>query len=71
MLRVSRDVYLLPDAAELAVERLAELTTPFTVAQARVLLDSTRRVVVPLLEYLDGGGYTRRVDGLHRVVVRR
>ena len=71
LLRVSRDVYLLPEAVHLAVARLSSLCENFTVSEARQVLDSTRRVVVPLLEFLDGAGYTRRVDDTHRAVVHR
>jgi selenocysteine-specific elongation factor len=70
LLRVSRDVYLLPEALELAVTRLASLGENFTVSEARQALDSTRRVVVPLLEFLDGAGRTRRVDATHRTLHR-
>ncbi|MCW2513581.1 MAG: selB, partial [Mycobacterium sp.] len=39
-------------------------------SQARQALDTTRRVAIPLLELLDGRGWTRRVDAGHREVVR-
>lgn len=62
LLRVADDVVLLPGAGEAAVTVLRELPQPFTVGAARQALDSTRRVVVPLLEYLDRRGLTERLD---------
>ena len=46
-------------------------TQPFTLSAARQALGTTRRVAVPLLEYLDRQGATRRVDGSLRSLVRR
>ena len=46
------------------------LPQPFTLSAARQALGTTRRVAVPLLEHLDGRGWTRRVDGSLREVVR-
>ena len=50
--------------------QLAALPQPFTTSDARKALDSTRRVVIPLLEHLDRRGWTRRLDGSHREVAR-
>ena len=47
-----------------------DLPQPFTPSEARQALGTTRRVVMPLLEHLDGRGWTRRLDGSHRQVVR-
>jgi selenocysteine-specific elongation factor len=66
--RVSDDIVLLPDAAGAAVAVLRELPQPFTTSQARAALDSTRRVVIPLLECLDRLGRTERVDSQRRRV---
>ncbi|MNT45038.1 Selenocysteine-specific elongation factor [compost metagenome] len=44
--------------------------TPFTTSEARELLGTSRKYVIPFLEYLDGQGVTRRV-GDTRVVVER
>jgi len=49
---------------------LAGLPQPFTLSAARQALGTTRRVAVPLLEHLDGRGWTRRVDGTLREVRR-
>ncbi len=45
-----------------AMRVLAGLPQPFTLSQARQALGTTRRVAVPLLEHLDGRGWTRRLD---------
>ena len=66
LLRVDDDVVLLPDAPALAVQQLRVLPQPFTAGQARAALDTTRRVAIPLLEYLDRAGLTERVDGTRR-----
>ncbi|MFJ2029148.1 selenocysteine-specific translation elongation factor [Streptosporangium sp. NPDC087985] len=67
LLAVAGNVVLLPDAPVLAATLLRKLPSPFTVSQARAALDSSRRVVVPLLEHLDARGLTRRVDNESRV----
>lgn len=70
VLRLRDGVVLLPTAPALAMRALARLDQPFTTSEARQTLDTTRRVAIPLLEYLDGRGWTRRLDGGHREVVR-
>lgn len=70
MLRLRDGVVLLPDAPARAMRLLAQLDQPFTTSQARQALHTTRRVVIPLLEYLDSRGWTRRLDAGHREVVR-
>jgi selenocysteine-specific elongation factor len=59
-------VVLLPDAPARAADLLGRLAQPFTVADARRALATTRRVAVPLLEHLDGQHVTRRIDAGHR-----
>lgn len=71
LLRIGEDVVLLPDGPARAMRVLAALEQPFTLSQARQALGTTRRVAVPLLEHLDGRGWTRRVDGQLREVRRR
>jgi selenocysteine-specific elongation factor len=61
VLRVSDTVVLAPGADDEAVSRLAALAQPFTVSQARQVLGSSRRVVLPLLSYLDHSGRTVRL----------
>ncbi|WP_010533930.1 selenocysteine-specific translation elongation factor [Brachybacterium squillarum] len=71
VLRLPGEVILLPTAPALAMRELAALGRPFTAAEARRAWDTTRRVAIPLLEHLDGKGWTRRLDATHREVVRR
>ena len=61
---------LLPGAEELAARWLAELPQPFTTSEARVRLRTSRRVVLPLLGYLDRVGLTRRFPDDRREVTR-
>jgi selenocysteine-specific elongation factor len=61
LLRVSDQVVLAPGAQARAAEVLARLPQPFTTAQARQALGTTRRVAIPLLEYLDRAGITQRL----------
>ena len=68
--RLPGGVVLLPSAPDLAIQALAQLPQPFTTSEARQALGTSRRVAIPLLEYLDGRGRTRRVDDEHREVVR-
>ena len=63
------DVVLLPSSPALAMRVLATLSQPFTTSSARQALSTTRRVAIPLLEHLDGRGWTHRLDGGHREVV--
>ncbi|HEX7106913.1 MAG TPA: selenocysteine-specific translation elongation factor [Acidothermaceae bacterium] len=69
LLRVSPSVVLRPDAPEVAARRLAGLPQPFTVGQAREALGTTRRVAVPLLEFMDRSKLTRRLADDTRTVV--
>ena len=50
-----------PGAAAEAARALAVLPQPFTAAEARQALGTTRRVAIPLLEYLDRSGVTQRL----------
>jgi selenocysteine-specific elongation factor len=68
LLRVADGVVLLPDAGQAALSVLRRLPQPFTATQARQALDTTRRVVIPLLEMLDRQGRTERVDDTRRRV---
>jgi selenocysteine-specific elongation factor len=61
LLRVSEAIVLAPGADEQAAGILAGLPAPFTTAQARQALGTTRRVAIPLLEYLDRAGVTERL----------
>ncbi len=70
ILRIDAEIVLLPDAPAVAMRALAALEQPFTTSAARAALRTTRRVAIPLLEHLDGRGWTRRVSGDQREVVR-
>jgi len=70
ILRLTDGVVLLPTAPALAMRTLSQMEQPFTTSGARKALDTTRRVAIPLLEHLDGRGWTRRLDAGHREVVR-
>jgi selenocysteine-specific elongation factor len=61
LLRVSDQIVLAPGADAGAAQVLATLPQPFTTAQARQALATTRRVAIPLLEYLDRAGITQRL----------
>jgi selenocysteine-specific elongation factor len=66
LLSVAAGVVLLPGADAEAADVLAGLPQPFTASEARQALDTTRRVAIPLLEYLDRKGFTERVGDTHR-----
>jgi selenocysteine-specific elongation factor len=61
LLRITDQIVLAPGADAEAARRLAGLPQPFTTAQARSVLGSTRRVVIPLLEHLDRARVTERL----------
>ena len=61
LLRVAEQIVLAPDAQARAARILAGLPQPFTTAEARQALGTTRRVAIPLLEYLDRAGITQRL----------
>ncbi|WP_425308312.1 selenocysteine-specific translation elongation factor [Ammonicoccus fulvus] len=70
LLDLGDQIVLAPRAPALAMRELSKLSQPFTTSQARQALDTTRRVVIPLLEHLDRKGWTRRLDGTLREVAR-
>ncbi|WP_193096664.1 selenocysteine-specific translation elongation factor [Brevibacterium sp. FME17] len=70
LLRLGDGVVVSPRTPAQAMRLLARLDQPFTTSAARKALGTTRRVVIPLLEYLDGRGWTRRIDNTSREVVR-
>jgi selenocysteine-specific elongation factor len=68
LLRVADLVVLAPGADQAAADLLARLEQPFTTSQARQALGTSRRVAIPLLEYLDRARVTERLPGdLRRV----
>jgi hypothetical protein len=71
LLRVGEQIVLAPGAEAEAARTLAGLPQPFTTAEARQALGTTRRVAIPLLEYLDRAGITQRLpDDRRRVRLR-
>lgn len=68
VLRVAPGIVLAPGADDRARDALAELPQPFTASEARRRLDTTRRVVLPLLDHLDRTGRTRRLPDDRREV---
>jgi selenocysteine-specific elongation factor len=61
LLRVAEQIVLAPGAEAEAARALAGLPQPFTAAEARQALGTTRRVAIPLLEFLDRAGITQRL----------
>ena len=61
LLHVGSSIVLMPDAPDEAVRRLAALPQPFTTSQARQALETSRRVVMPLLAHLDRTSRTVRL----------
>ncbi|MGY2128410.1 selenocysteine-specific translation elongation factor [Blastococcus sp. SYSU DS0617] len=61
LVRIAEGVYLAPGIAEVARTRLADLAQPFSVSQARQAWGTSRRVAVPLMEWLDARGVTARL----------
>ena len=68
LLRISEQVVLAPGADAEAARLLARLPGPFTAAEARQVLGTTRRVAIPLLEYLDRRGTTKRLPDDRRTL---
>lgn len=69
LLRVG-PIVLLPSAPQQAAEILSQQPGEFTLSQARQALGTTRRVAVPLLEYMDARGLTRRTSDSARVLMK-
>jgi selenocysteine-specific elongation factor len=61
LLRISEQLVLAPGADADAATVLATLPQPFTTAEARKALGTTRRVAIPLLEFLDRARITERL----------
>jgi selenocysteine-specific elongation factor len=68
LMRVSDQIVLAPGADRAAAEVLARLPQPFSAAEARQALGTTRRTAIPLLEYLDQAGITERQADDRRVM---
>jgi selenocysteine-specific elongation factor len=61
LVRIADGVVLAPGVAEEARARLAAIPQPFTLSQARQAWGTSRRVAVPLMEWLDARGVTERL----------
>ncbi|GLW89780.1 selenocysteine-specific translation elongation factor [Actinokineospora globicatena] len=61
LLKLADGIVVLPDAPDRATKVLSGLAQPFTTSQARQALGTTRRVVLPLLAFLDRTGVTKRL----------
>jgi selenocysteine-specific elongation factor len=61
LVRITDGIYLAPGIAEQARARLAAIVQPFTLSQARRAWGTSRRVAVPLMEWLDAQGVTVRL----------
>jgi selenocysteine-specific elongation factor len=61
LVRIAEAVYLAPGIAEVARARLVALAQPFALSDARQAWGTTRRVAVPLAEWLDAHGITERL----------
>ena len=68
LLRLPGNVLLAPGAPDQAARMLARLPQPFTAAEARQALGTSRRVMIPLLERLDQQGITRRLADDRRIM---
>lgn len=71
LVRLQDNIVLGPKAPALAMRQLVRLEQPFTAAEARQALGTTRRTLIPLLEHLDERGWTERIDGSLRQVTGR
>lgn len=73
LVQVDPKIYLHADVERRLRENVAELVARqerVTVADVREALDSSRKYVVPFLEYLDRVGFTKRI-GDHRVLAEQ
>jgi selenocysteine-specific elongation factor len=68
LLVLADGIVLLPGADEQALVELSGLPQPFTTAEARERLGTSRRVVLPLLAHLDRTGRTVRLPDDRRTV---
>ncbi|SFL01245.1 selenocysteine-specific translation elongation factor [Geodermatophilus ruber] len=61
LVKIAEGVYLAPGVEGEAAVRLAGVAAPFSLSQARSAWGTTRRVAVPLMEWLDARGVTERL----------
>jgi selenocysteine-specific elongation factor len=73
IVEITREIVVLRDAAEQMQNTIAEFLTEngsATASQLRQKIGTTRRVIIPFLEYLDRTGVTRRI-GDERVLAKK
>jgi len=61
LVRIADGVYLAPGIADEARRRLQAVPQPFSLSEARQAWGTSRRVAVPLMEWLDAHGVTERL----------
>jgi len=61
LVRIAEGIYLAPGIETEARVRLTTIAQPFTLSQARQAWGTSRRVAVPLMEWLDREGVTVRL----------
>jgi len=71
LVRIDDDLVYLPEQIDVITGHLSGLQDGFTVADFRDALAISRRQAVPLLEWLDGNGWTTRSGDVRRVRKRR
>jgi selenocysteine-specific elongation factor len=67
LVAVTDDLVYLPETLDDAMRVVAAMEGPFTVAEARDALGVTRKYAVPLLEWMDRTGVTRREGDVRTV----
>ena len=68
LLRIADGIFLAPGVGDQARARLAAIPQPFTLSQARQAWATSRRVAVPLMEWLDAQGVTVRLPDSTRLL---
>ena len=66
LVRIADGVYLAPGVEQRARTALAAVPQPFTLSQAKQAWGTSRRVAVPLAEWLDARGVTVRLGDATR-----
>jgi len=71
LISIGGGVFLTPEAPAAAAVALGALDQPFSTSRARTALQTSRRVVLALLLWLDATGVTRRLPDDRRELCRR
>ena len=67
LVRISNDLSYLPEQIDEITTRLSAMEDGFTVADFRDAMGMSRRQAVPVLEWLDGQGWTSRRGDVRNV----